>query len=245
MISVVIPAYNEEDYIEDCLKSLMRQELMPDEIIVVNNNSTDRTEEIIKKYPVILLREKKKGIIPARNRGFEEAKGDIIVRTDADTILPPDWIKKIKKNFEDTKLVGLSGPANFYPLPDVVQMHNWQVITIAKSFKQIVGHDCMFGFNMSLRKSAWEKIRGSACLDDKQVHEDIDLSIHLATVGKIKFDNGLVVKSSSRRLNKLETYFEYPYRGLKSIGKHSKLVLHGRKQSVQRFVANIKFHNLF
>src|SRR5690348_7890348 len=103
MISVVIPAYNEEDYIENCLKSLMRQEVMPDEIIVVNNNSTDRTEEIVKKYPVILITEKKKGTIAARNAGFDMAKGNIIVRTDADTVVPTNWIKKIKEDFQDTK----------------------------------------------------------------------------------------------------------------------------------------------
>jgi glycosyltransferase involved in cell wall biosynthesis len=245
MISVVIPAYNEEKYIEKCLQSLMEQEVMPDEIIVVNNNSTDRTEEIVKRFPVILLTETKKGIIPARNKGFNAAKGTIIARTDADTIVPPDWIKKIKAHFEDRKLVALSGPANFYPLPEVMQLYNWQTVGINQSFKQIVGHDCMFGFNMSVRRSAWERVKEDVCRDDKEVHEDIDLSIHLAPIGKIKFDNGLVVKSSSRRLKKLDSYFEYPYRGLKSIAKHSKLVLHERKQSVQKFVASIKFHNLF
>lgn len=245
MISVVVPAYNEEDYIEKCLQSLMNQEEMPDEIIVVNNNSTDRTEEIVKKYPVILVTEKKKGTIAARNKGFDLAKGTIIARTDADTIVPPDWIKKIKQHFKDTKLIALSGPANFYPIPEVVQLYNWQTVAMDKSFKQIVGHDCMYGFNLALRKSAWEKIRDSVCKDDKQVHEDIDLSIHLAPLGKIVFDTNLIVKSSSRRLMKLDSYFEYPYRGLKSIAKHSKLVLDGRKQSVQRFVSNIKFHNLF
>ena len=60
MISVVIPAYNEEKYIENCLKSLLSQEEMPDEIIVVDNNSTDQTSKIVKKYPVTLISEKKK-----------------------------------------------------------------------------------------------------------------------------------------------------------------------------------------
>src|SRR5690349_17720342 len=103
MISVVIPAYNEEDYIENCLKSLMRQEVMPDEIIVVNNNSTDRTEEIVKKYPVIVITENKKGTIAPRKRGFGMAKGNIIVRTDGDTGFPTNWVKKIKQDFQDTQ----------------------------------------------------------------------------------------------------------------------------------------------
>src|ERR1035437_9820650 len=87
-VSVVIPAYNEEKYIGACLDSLMDQKEKPDEIIVVNNNSTDNTAKIVKKYPVRLINEEQQGMIPARNRGFNEAKFEIIARTDADTILP-------------------------------------------------------------------------------------------------------------------------------------------------------------
>ncbi len=223
MVSVVIPVYNEEAYIGKCLKSLMNQEEQPDEIIVVNNNSTDRTEEIVKRYPVTIIVEKKKGIIPARNKGFNTAKGDIIARTDGDTIVPPDWIKKIKKSFADEKLMALSGPANYYPLPDAVQMKNWQTIAVLQSFKKVLGHDCLFGPNMAIRKSVWEKVKDDVCLDDAEVHEDIDLAIHIAPFGKIKFDKNMIVSSSWRRWKKLESYFEYPYRGVKSVGRHKKM----------------------
>lgn len=239
-ISVVIPAYNEEKYIKACLDSLMAQEEMPDEIIVVNNNSTDRTEAIVKKYPVILITEKKKGTIAARNRGFNEAKYDIIARTDADTIVPADWVKKIKKSFQDRKLIALSGPADLHPLPDVVQINNWQTIAVVKSFKQIIGHDCTFGFNMAMRKSAWEKIKDDVCGDDKQVHEDLDLSIHLGPLGKIKFDKNLIVISSSRRWKKIASYFEYPYRGVKSIQKHKMPIASQSKQFVKKFVTYLQ-----
>ena len=49
-VSVVIPVYNEEKYIKNCLESLMKQEEKPDEIIVVDNNCTDETINIVKKY---------------------------------------------------------------------------------------------------------------------------------------------------------------------------------------------------
>ncbi|HEX8932548.1 MAG TPA: glycosyltransferase family A protein, partial [Patescibacteria group bacterium] len=98
-ISVIIPAYNEEKYIGACIESLLKQNRLPDEIIVVNNNSTDQTAAIASQYPVKVINEKEQGITPARNRGLNEAQYDIIARTDADTILPPDWIEKIKKHF--------------------------------------------------------------------------------------------------------------------------------------------------
>lgn len=238
-VSVVIPAYNEVNYIGACLESLMKQEVPADEIIVINNNSTDETVKIIKKYPIKVVNEKIQGMIPARNRGFNEAQYDIIARTDADTIVPPDWIKTIKANFKDKKLVAFSGPANFYELPDQTSKLTIKAFfPYASLFKQIMKHDCLYGPNIAIRKNAWEKVKNDVCLDDKEVHEDLDLAIHLAPFGKIKFDYDFVVKSSFRRWKKLESYFEYTNRALKSIRKHKKLVDHRRGiQAVKRIVS--------
>lgn len=230
-VSVVIPAFNEERYITKCLDSLMRQTIEPDEIIVVNNNSTDETANIVKKYPVILLNEKKQGITPARNLGFNTAKYEIIARTDADTILPANWIEKIKKKFTDKDLIALSGPAEFYDLPEFVQNTRWQTkptwLKIIKSYnrivKRILRHDCLYGPNCIFRKNAWEKVKNTVCLNDNQVHEDLDLAIHLAPLGKIKFDNSFVVKTSVRRWKRPENYFEYLIRVFTSIQKHEHL----------------------
>ena len=227
-ISVVIPVYNEEKYIGKCLESLMKQTVPADEIIVVNNNSTDNSVKIIKQYPVRIVNEKKQGMTPARNRGFNEAKYDIIVRTDGDTILPPNWLKRIKRSFADEKLVALAGPGEFYDLPELFHNSRWQtkaawvkvIIGYNKLVKQLLKHDCLYGPNYALRRNAWEAVKNLVCLDDKQVHEDIDLSIHIAPLGKIKFYRNLVVKTSVRRWKKPEAYVEYLYRGLKSVQKH-------------------------
>ncbi len=70
IISVVIPAYNEENYIEACLKSLRNQKTnVPYEIVVCDNNSTDRTVEIAKKYADKVVYERRQGIGYARNKG--------------------------------------------------------------------------------------------------------------------------------------------------------------------------------
>jgi len=116
-VSVVIPVYNEEKYIERCLESLQNQQEKADEIIIVNNNSTDKTYDLAKKYPVTIIREPIQGITFARNRGFNTARGDIIARSDADTIIPSDWIKKIKANFQKNKIDALGGTCIFYDFP--------------------------------------------------------------------------------------------------------------------------------
>src|SRR5688572_5985312 len=94
-LTIVIIAYNEEGYIANCLRSVQDQTLAPDEVIVVDNNSKDRTAEIAKSFSFVkLVTEHIQGIAPARNRGFNEATGDLIVRIDSDTKLPVDWVEK-------------------------------------------------------------------------------------------------------------------------------------------------------
>lgn len=223
-ISVIIPAYNEENYIEKCLDSILDQEVMPDEVIVVNNNSTDHTVELVKNYPVRLVHEKEQGMIQARNRGFNEATGDVVARTDADTVVAKDWIKKIKKHFEkDPTLLGLSGRAYFPSIALTKNAPFWPPQAFLQTSKQIFKHDFMFGPNMALRKSAWEKVKHDICLKDAQVHEDVDLAIHLSAIGKVKFDTKLSVYSSARRAKKLASYIEYPYRYIKMIRDHKKM----------------------
>lgn len=229
-VSVVIPAFNEEKRIALCLQSVKGQIEPADEIIVVDNNSTDKTKEIAKSFNVTVLEEKKQGIIPTRNTGFDKAKGDIIARTDADSKVPPDWIKKIKQHFEqDPLLLGLSGTAHFYDALDIIQSNNWPGKIVNQLQLLILKQNGMFGFNMAIKKSAWNKIRSELCTNDKEVHEDIDLAIHLAEHGKVLFDENLVVESSFRRFKRFQPYFEYPKRYVNTIEVHKKWLKKLRK----------------
>lgn len=83
-LSIVIPAYNEEKYIEDTLLSIKHADFTDVEIIVVCNGCTDQTAKIAKKYASKVLEYKKKGVSFARNIGAEKAKGDKIIFLDAD-----------------------------------------------------------------------------------------------------------------------------------------------------------------
>lgn len=207
-VSVVIPAFNEERRIEHCLKSILNQTQKPYELIVVDNNSSDKTAEIAKSLGATVIFEPKKGIISARNAGFNAANGEIIARTDADTIVPSNWIETIINHFEkDPKLLAFSGPAIFghkvfTPLVKLV---------VFETNKKIFGHNFLYGPNMALRKDVWEKVKNSACLDDELVHEDFDLSIHIGQLGKVGFDNNLKVRTSARRMKNNPTSFFVDY----------------------------------
>lgn len=219
-VSVVIPAYNEEEYIGRCLKSLKEQTVAPYEIIVVDNNCTDSTAEVARQYGVTVLREKEQGMIPARNAGYTAAKGDLIARTDSDAVLPPDWIAKIQKVWSEGHPAALSGPITYYDLP----MHSPGYSKLFfHFFKSVCGYYPVLGPNCILEKSMWNTIQDKVCSRDKDVHEDLDLAIHIAQQnGQIVYDPSLLVKVSGRRIvNRPESFFlEYAVRFLKTVHKH-------------------------
>ena len=197
-VSVVIPAHNEEEYIATSLEHLMKQEVAPDEIILINNNSTDQTRQIASKFPIRIVDEPIPGIIAARNRAFDEAQFDIIARTDADSHTPPDWIKKIKENFETDDIDALSGPISYYDIPTKSPVFSRVFYKIAE---HVFRHPLLIGPNMAISKFAWAKIKPLLCTDAKAVHEDIDMAIHLHNIGgTIAIDKEIVVMSSGRRI---------------------------------------------
>jgi glycosyltransferase involved in cell wall biosynthesis len=221
-VSLVIPVYNEEKYIKKCLNSVEKQIEKPDETIIVDNNSTDNTVNIVKKYNVRLLKEHKQGITPTRNKGFDNARFDIIARCDADSVLPPDWIKKIKKSFLERDIDAITGPGEVYDLIPRKHLSYKPYFDFVKFIQK--GKETLWGPNMALKKSMWNKVKNETCKDDNKVHEDIDLALHiLKNKGKIYRDNTLVVKMSARRL-KYKTFsllIEYPYRMIKTYKLHS------------------------
>lgn len=105
MISVIIPTYNEENYISSCLDSVLAQDYPKDkmEILVVNGNSTDQTASIIKdycsKYPFIHYLFNLQRIVPiSMNLAIEQAKGDYIIRLDAHSSYPKNYFSKLIQN---------------------------------------------------------------------------------------------------------------------------------------------------
>jgi glycosyltransferase involved in cell wall biosynthesis len=105
-ISVIIPAHNEEDYLEQTLAALNRQDYPAVEIIVVANGCEDRTAEVARGrcHRLIVLSQKSLGV--ARNLGARMAKGALLVFLDADTLLDPDGLRIIAEKFSRNEAAG-------------------------------------------------------------------------------------------------------------------------------------------
>ena len=199
-LSLIIPAYNEEHHLKDCLDSVAAQTVLPDEVLVIDNNSTDNTVKIAKKYPFAkLIHEEKQGVIHVRNRGFDSAKSDIVGRIDADTLLPEDWVEHLLRIFADDTVAAATGPMFFYDMP--LQQDNAFAEDFFKSslYKYDKNFPFLAGNNMAIRKHVWDIVKEHTC-KVKTIHEDIDLAIHLQRGGhKIVYDSELVAGTSSRR----------------------------------------------
>lgn len=199
IFSVVIPALNEEKFLPNCLESLKRQDFKDFEIIVVDNNSTDKTSEIAKKFGAILLSEKNQGVAFARQKGFLKAKGKIIATTDADTILPKNWLSKIFEEFKrDENLVAFGGSCHFYSGPISARLACRFFLTpfliVDKFFS---GGWNLMGCNMAIKKEAFFKIGGFNT--NLKLNEDVEISSRLRKVGKVILDPKFKVKTSGRR----------------------------------------------
>lgn len=199
-VSVIIPMYNEEKMIGRCLESFAVQTIPADEILVVDNNSTDECKKIAEVFKnVTVINEKEQGMIPARNKGFNNAKSTILARCDADTIVPKNWIEQIKKTFAEETIDGLTGPAELHDFPLRKGFKYIQKITYFDTWKLIKKYHVLYGSNMAITKSVWNKIKSEVEMDEKKVHEDQDLTKKIIKVGgKIKFDTNFYCYISSR-----------------------------------------------
>ena len=178
-ISVVIPVYNEERYLDRCLTALQTQSLKPDEIIIVDNNSTDTSIQIAKQHRVTVIKETTQGIMPARSKGYDAVKSDIIARIDADTIVEPDWLERMMAAFDDKSVVAVSGATNFYETRLPALAHWLFKVFYFQWNRTICGVSPLFGSDMAFRRSIWSHVR-----DQQHIHiniwEDLDFSISTA-----------------------------------------------------------------
>lgn len=200
-ISFIVPAYNEEAYIGECLDSIIHHVAgRYHEIIVVDNGSTDRTSEIARsRDEVRVVYERRRGITYARQRGLEVATGDVLAYVDADTRLPPTWINIAENVFEQKRdLICLSGPYRYY---DGSMIKRWLLNAICW-FALLSGYR-LFGYmvnggNYIATKRAIIEAGGF----DKTIDffgEDTDIGRRLHLRGKINFRTDFFIFTSARR----------------------------------------------
>ncbi|MFC1894777.1 glycosyltransferase family 2 protein [Candidatus Dependentiae bacterium] len=179
-LSVILPTYNRCKFLVQCLQSLINQSIDKKlyEVIVIDNNSTDNTCNVIKNYlekssiKWQYLLEKRPGVHNARNLGFTQAKGDIIVFGDDDIITPNDWLERILKEFDNNPKLGLVG-GKVLPLFEktppawIYDYGSKKVHSILASLDygdkdKLLDKDYLYSNNMAARKDLILKTGGNA-----------------------------------------------------------------------------------
>lgn len=134
--SVVIPAYNEELGIERCLKSVLLQSVYAKEIIVINDGSTDGTSKILKDFKnlvtIINLEKNTGNKALAMREAIPYLRGEVVVYTDADSVLHPRAIERLLVHFLNPKVGGVSG---------YVRSKKHNVITGIRELQYILGQE--------------------------------------------------------------------------------------------------------
>ena len=207
LISIVIPAHNEEKDIRNCLRSIKNQTYKSIEVIVADNASTDRTAAIAREEGATVVYEAMPGVCAARQRGTEKARGTIVVSTDADTVFHKDWIKRIAETFaSDLEIVAVGGPFLLdarAPWWGNVIFTNivFGILRIRYKWNGSVMN--LFGSNTAFKRDAFEGYDTSL----NQGGDEIVLLRQLRQKGKIVFLFNNTVITSSRRLDKGFWYF--------------------------------------
>jgi glycosyltransferase involved in cell wall biosynthesis len=199
-ISVVIPVWNDAAFLERALVALARQRRPADEIVVVNNGSTDATAAVAASAGARVVHEPNRGIWPAAAAGYDAATGSIIARLDADSVPPEDWLLRIEAALEPGTIDAITGPGRFYDCGRLTAFLG-EKLYIGGYFWTVGGwltHPPLFGSNLAMTRDTWMSVRESVHRTRTDIHDDVDLSIHLGPHARVRYDKDLWVGISAR-----------------------------------------------
>lgn len=199
MVSILIPVYNGENVITACLDSVLSSDFRDYEIIILDDNSTDSSVDRAKKYLTgnvsLLKNDRNLGFVRNVNRGLREAKGDIVVLLNMDTVVESKWLGELVKPFYNGENVGIAGSKIYYIGGATIQHAGAFLDEIARSYhigrgevdngqydyRKEVEYVC--GASIAFRKDALAKIGGFDTGYSPAYYEEIDFAFRLRKRG--------------------------------------------------------------
>ncbi|MDD9205284.1 glycosyltransferase family 2 protein, partial [Georgenia sp. 10Sc9-8] len=202
-LSVVIPVKDDAVALERCLRLLGRQSLPPTEVVVVDNASTDTSAQVARTHGARVVHEPRPGIPAAASAGYDAATGDLIVRCDADTAPPRDWLERVARRMDaEPGLEAVTGSGRFYDLP-------WWLAPVAAGvylgafyvlMYAALARPPLWGSNMAVRRETWQRVSRRVHREDPELHDDVDLAFALGPHCRTRYAADLRVGVSARSL---------------------------------------------
>lgn len=194
-VSIIIPAFNEENYISACLESLRGQKA---EIIVVDSSTDDKTSEIAKRFETKIIRLPKATVGKAKNAGVSQATSEIVAFMDADTVAPPNWVEMVTHSLRDG-VVGVTGvkrPLNGLWYDEIIL----PIIYYLQGISSTLNIPLEVCTNSAIRRDVFLSIGG---FDEKREYgEGQPITYNIHKYGRTKFNPKMVVHTSMRRTRK-------------------------------------------
>ena len=200
-VSIIIPAWNEQDYIRDTISSYRKQEEQTHhELIVVANGCHDDTANIAHDLGTKVIELEEANVSVARNIGAKHASSELLIFNDADTLAAPNYINVINKATDKGYDFGcaLFKPENYHPISLLYSLAAWST-----GFRS---HDT--GGNMFVRKELFDSTGGYK--PELRIGEDTDLGRRLkANGGKFKFLHSTHIVTSLRKFKRNGYFTEF------------------------------------
>ncbi len=196
--SIIIPTYQEGDYIKKTLSTLTGLNESSVEIIIVDGGSKDNTVDIARRYADKVYRLNQRGISRAKNYGAERAAGNLLIFLDADVTVPQFFMKKVYEAFQDGNVVGAT--CNIMPTnPRLRELIFFTFYNgLLRFLSKIKPHSR--GEFIAVRREAFMAINGFN--ENLPCVEDHDLALRLSKLGKFIFIADLTVYETLRRMRK-------------------------------------------
>ena len=194
--TVIIPAYNAGKTLPQTLAALKDQTVSAEdyEIIVVDDGSTDDTAEVARRYGIKCVGQKNRGPAAARNHGVREAKGSIILFTDADCTPDRDWIRQMTLPFQDEKTTGVKGAYRTKQKELAARFAQAEFEDRFDLLKKAEAIDMVDTYSAAFRKDIFIRL---VFFDESfpvANNEDTELSYRLCAAGHLlKFNPGAIV----------------------------------------------------
>ncbi len=188
-VSVLVPVYNVEKYLAQCLDSIIGQTLRDIEIICVNDGSTDSSLEILEKYAKkdhrIRIIDKENGGLPsARNAGLDAAKGEYVSFIDSDDYIQPDMMAILYKNARKTKAEIVICGANIFPENPHANGWIYEVLSPQRKFYEQCDDELLFE-NPATRPFVWRVFVKRELLERE--HMRLNEKIHIGEDNAFQF----------------------------------------------------------
>lgn len=222
-VSVVIPVKDDDVELARCLGALKRQTRAIDEIIVVDNASSDASADVARAAGATVVACREPGIPAASSHGYDVARGDLILRLDADCVPSDVWVESICTAFAARPDVGVfTGGARFIDGPEawrgpvaLLYLGAYAVTTVPA-----LGHLPLFGSNLAMRREVWRSARAVVHRHDPDIHDDLDLAFHVGERHRIRYLSDASMGMSMRPFRSIRSFATRLYRGFRTVVIH-------------------------